>query len=113
MDVIDNGPTIVDPIGDELVENPAVRRLNFTGSTRVGRIIAQTCAQHLKPAVLELATRLLDRGGTVLQRNFTTFVVEGDPPASVMLADGRRARVARSVCVRACVCACVRACVRA
>jgi benzaldehyde dehydrogenase (NAD) len=31
-----------------------VRRVNFTGSTRVGRIIGQTCAKHLKPVILEL-----------------------------------------------------------
>jgi benzaldehyde dehydrogenase (NAD) len=31
-----------------------VRRVNFTGSTRVGRLIAMTCAKYLKPAVLEL-----------------------------------------------------------
>jgi benzaldehyde dehydrogenase (NAD) len=31
-----------------------VRRVNFTGSTPVGRIIARTCGQYLKPAVLEL-----------------------------------------------------------
>ena len=29
-----------------MIEHPAVRRVNFTGSTRVGRIIATTCAQH-------------------------------------------------------------------
>jgi acyl-CoA reductase-like NAD-dependent aldehyde dehydrogenase len=34
--------------------NPAVRRINFTGSTRVGRIIAQIAAKYLKPALLEL-----------------------------------------------------------
>jgi len=28
--------------------------VNFTGSTHVGRLIAQTCAKYLKPAVLEL-----------------------------------------------------------
>jgi benzaldehyde dehydrogenase (NAD) len=28
--------------------------VNFTGSTKVGRIIAQTCAKYLKPVVLEL-----------------------------------------------------------
>ena len=39
---------------DAIVAHPAVRRVNFTGSTRVGRLIAQTCARHLKPAVLEL-----------------------------------------------------------
>jgi len=31
-----------------------VRRINFTGSTRVGRIIAETCGRYLKPALLEL-----------------------------------------------------------
>lgn len=37
-----------------LIAHPAVRRVNFTGSTEVGRIIATHCARHLKPAVLEL-----------------------------------------------------------
>src|SRR6266487_5941342 len=32
-------------------------------------------------------------GGTILQRNFTTFVVEGDAPTIATLADGRRVRV--------------------
>jgi acyl-CoA reductase-like NAD-dependent aldehyde dehydrogenase len=31
-----------------------VRRVNFTGSTKVGRIIAQTAAKYLKPVLLEL-----------------------------------------------------------
>lgn len=46
------------------------------------------------PAVAVLAVRLEDAAGTVLHRNFTTFVVGGDAPAEVTLADGRRARVA-------------------
>ncbi|MFX7793177.1 aldehyde dehydrogenase family protein, partial [Acinetobacter baumannii] len=33
---------------------PEVRRINFTGSTAVGRIIATRAAQHLKPCLLEL-----------------------------------------------------------
>jgi benzaldehyde dehydrogenase (NAD) len=37
-----------------MVAHPAVRRVNFTGSTRVGKIIAGVCAKYLKPAVLEL-----------------------------------------------------------
>jgi acyl-CoA reductase-like NAD-dependent aldehyde dehydrogenase len=37
-----------------LIEHPQVRRVNFTGSTRVGRIVAQTAAKHLKPVLLEL-----------------------------------------------------------
>ena len=48
-----------------------------------------------EPAALVLATQLEDARGGVLQRNFTTFIVEGDPPSLATLADGRRVRVAR------------------
>ncbi|APW40879.1 salicylaldehyde dehydrogenase [Rhodoferax koreense] len=37
-----------------MVAHKAVRRVNFTGSTKVGKIIARLCAEHLKPALLEL-----------------------------------------------------------
>jgi acyl-CoA reductase-like NAD-dependent aldehyde dehydrogenase len=37
-----------------MIAHPAVRRVNFTGSTATGRIIAKLCAEHLKPVVLEL-----------------------------------------------------------
>jgi vanillin dehydrogenase len=39
---------------DELIAHPAVRRVNFAGSTRVGRIVATKCAEHLKRCLLEL-----------------------------------------------------------
>lgn len=39
---------------EAMIAHPAVRRVNFTGSTRVGRIIAQSCASHLTPVLLEL-----------------------------------------------------------
>ena len=39
---------------EALIAHPAVRRINFTGSTRVGRIIAENAARHLKPVLLEL-----------------------------------------------------------
>ena len=45
------------------------------------------------PAVLVLAVRLEDGTGTVLDRNFCTFVVPGEPPPEVGLDDGRRARL--------------------
>jgi acyl-CoA reductase-like NAD-dependent aldehyde dehydrogenase len=41
-------------IGDELVENPNVRRINFTGSTAVGRKLAEAAGRNLKRVVLEL-----------------------------------------------------------
>jgi acyl-CoA reductase-like NAD-dependent aldehyde dehydrogenase len=37
-----------------LIDHPAVRRINFTGSTAVGRIIAHRSAENLKPVLLEL-----------------------------------------------------------
>lgn len=37
-----------------LIEHAAIRRINFTGSTRIGRIIAEKAAAELKPVLLEL-----------------------------------------------------------
>ncbi len=41
-------------IAEELIGHPAVRRISFTGSTEVGRIIAEKAGHYLKRAVLEL-----------------------------------------------------------
>ena len=41
-------------IAEALIAHPAVRRVNFTGSTRVGRIIGEMAGRHLKPVLLEL-----------------------------------------------------------
>ncbi len=46
----DDAPAVV----DALIAHPATRRVNFTGSTRVGRIVALKCAEHLKRCLLEL-----------------------------------------------------------
>ncbi|KOQ96130.1 aldehyde dehydrogenase [Pluralibacter gergoviae] len=48
-DVKDAGEVV-----EALIAHPGVRRINFTGSTGVGKIIAQTCGRYLKPVVLEL-----------------------------------------------------------
>lgn len=37
-----------------LIANPHVKKINFTGSTPVGRIVAKMAGEHLKPVVLEL-----------------------------------------------------------
>ena len=42
------------PVGDELLENPAVRKLTFTGSTEVGKLLARGAADQLKRISLEL-----------------------------------------------------------
>ncbi|MGU7773802.1 aldehyde dehydrogenase [Burkholderia sp. MR1-5-21] len=49
-----NAPADAAAVVEAMIAHPAVRRVNFTGSTRVGRIIASVCAAHLKPVVLEL-----------------------------------------------------------
>lgn len=54
VNYITNAPADAGAVVEAMVSHPAVRRVNFTGSTRVGRIIAMTCAKYLKPAVLEL-----------------------------------------------------------
>ncbi len=54
LNVVPHAPGAAAPIGDELVSHPAVRRLNFTGSTGVGRKLAEAAGRHLKRVVLEL-----------------------------------------------------------
>jgi acyl-CoA reductase-like NAD-dependent aldehyde dehydrogenase len=54
VNVICNAPEDAPSIVARLIANPAVRRVNFTGSTHVGRIIGELSARHLKPALLEL-----------------------------------------------------------
>ena len=41
-------------IGDELASNPLVRKLSFTGSTEIGKILLQKCAGTVKKVSMEL-----------------------------------------------------------
>ena len=43
-----------DPIGDEFVENPAVAKVTFTGSTEIGTMLAARAAASMKRVSLEL-----------------------------------------------------------
>jgi acyl-CoA reductase-like NAD-dependent aldehyde dehydrogenase len=52
--IVTNAPADAAEIVGALIDHPAVRRINFTGSTHVGRIIARRAADHLKPCLLEL-----------------------------------------------------------
>ncbi|ENR65945.1 hypothetical protein C028_00335 [Brucella abortus 63/168] len=52
--VISNAPDDALEIVAAFIAHPAIRRINFTGSTQVGRIIARQAAGHLKPVLLEL-----------------------------------------------------------
>ncbi|WP_279098937.1 aldehyde dehydrogenase [Bartonella apis] len=54
VNYVTNAPDEAAIFVEKLVCAPDVRRVNFTGSTKVGRIIASHCARSLKPCVLEL-----------------------------------------------------------
>ncbi|WP_248796465.1 aldehyde dehydrogenase [Pseudomonas sp. MWU13-2105] len=54
LNFITNAPQDAEAVVEAMIAHPAVRRINFTGSTRVGKLIAETCARYLKPSVLEL-----------------------------------------------------------
>ena len=41
-------------VGEELTANPTVRKLSFTGSTEVGKLLMRQCADTVKKLSLEL-----------------------------------------------------------
>ncbi|EUB98212.1 Salicylaldehyde dehydrogenase [Rhizobium sp. CF080] len=54
VNVVTNAPEDAAEVVNALIDHPAVRRINFTGSTGVGKMIARRAAEHLKPVLLEL-----------------------------------------------------------
>ncbi len=54
VNLITNAPEAAADVVDELIAHPLTRRINFTGSSRVGRIIAEKAGRHLKRVLLEL-----------------------------------------------------------
>ena len=54
LNLVTNGPGTSREIGDEFIENSKVRRINLTGSTAVGRELAEKAGRHLKRVALEL-----------------------------------------------------------
>lgn len=54
VNLITNAPQDAAEVVGAMIDHPAVRRVNFTGSTAVGKVIAKRCAENLKPVLLEL-----------------------------------------------------------
>ncbi|MBY5360992.1 aldehyde dehydrogenase [Rhizobium leguminosarum] len=84
INVITNAPEDAPEIVTALIAHPAVKRVNFTGSTKVGKIIAETCGRHLKPALLELGGKAplvilddADIDGAVNAATFGAFMHQG------------------------------------
>ncbi len=77
LNYITNAPADAGAVVEAMVAHPAVRRINFTGSTRVGKLIAMTCAKYLKPVVLELGGKaplvVLDDADLTAAVNGATF----------------------------------------
>jgi acyl-CoA reductase-like NAD-dependent aldehyde dehydrogenase len=54
VNLVTHAPEHAAEVVGALIDHPAVRRINFAGSTAVGRIVARRAAEHLKPVLLEL-----------------------------------------------------------
>jgi acyl-CoA reductase-like NAD-dependent aldehyde dehydrogenase len=54
LNIVTHAPGEAGPIGEEFAENPAVRVINFTGSTKTGRKIAEAAGRNLTRVLLEL-----------------------------------------------------------
>jgi len=78
------------PIGEELTANPMVRKLSFTGSTQVGRLLMRQCADTVKKLSLEL-------GGNA------PFIVFNDADLDAAVAGAMQSKYRNSG--QTCVCA--------
>ena len=86
VNVVTNAPADAATVVEKMIAHPAVRRVNFTGSTRVGRVIAEVSARHLKPVLLELGGKApflvlddADIGEAVKAAAFGAFMTKPKP----------------------------------
>lgn len=84
INVISHAAEDAPEVVQALIAHPEVRRVNFTGSTRVGKIIAAEAAKHLKPVLLELGGKAplvilddADLDGAVNAAAFGAFMNQG------------------------------------
>jgi vanillin dehydrogenase len=84
VNVVSNAPEDAGKVVETLISHPAVRRVSFTGSTRVGRLVAETAARYLKPILLELGGKAplvvlddADLDAAVAAAAFGAFVNQG------------------------------------
>ncbi|KFZ03079.1 hypothetical protein V502_11257 [Pseudogymnoascus sp. VKM F-4520 (FW-2644)] len=54
LNILSCRPQDAPAVVNTMIEHPAVRKINFTGSTATGRKIARTCGENLKPCLMEL-----------------------------------------------------------
>jgi vanillin dehydrogenase len=84
LNVITNALPDAAEVVDELISHPKTRRISFTGSTKIGRLIAESAGRHLKRVVLELGGKAplvvlgdADVDAAVSAANFGAFMNQG------------------------------------
>jgi acyl-CoA reductase-like NAD-dependent aldehyde dehydrogenase len=85
INLISNAPEDAAAVVEALVSHPSTARVNFTGSTKVGRIIAEVAGRHLKRTVLELGGKApllvladADLDKAAAAANFGAFMNQGE-----------------------------------
>lgn len=84
VNVVTNSPEDAAEVVGALIDAPQVKRINFTGSTAIGKVIAKRAAEHLKPCLLELGGKAplivledADLDETVKAAAFGAFMNQG------------------------------------
>ncbi|MGB7390665.1 aldehyde dehydrogenase [Marinomonas sp.] len=84
LNILSNAPEDAPEIVKALIEHPLVKHINFTGSTKIGRIVGRLAAENLKPALLELGGKAplivlhdADIDGAVNAALFGAFMNQG------------------------------------
>jgi benzaldehyde dehydrogenase (NAD) len=84
INYLTNDPKDAAEVVEALIAHPGTRRINFTGSTKVGRIIAEKCGANLKRCLLELGGKApmivmadADINEAVNAANFGSFFHQG------------------------------------
>jgi acyl-CoA reductase-like NAD-dependent aldehyde dehydrogenase len=84
LNVMTNAPEDAPAVVEALIAHPAVKHVNFTGSSAVGRIIGRLAGEHLKPTLLELGGKAplivlddADLDGAVNAAIFGAFMNQG------------------------------------
>jgi len=85
INLISNAPEDAALVVKALISHPSTARVNFTGSTKVGRAIAEVAGRHLKRVVLELGGKApmlvladADLDKAAAAANFAAFMNQGE-----------------------------------
>jgi acyl-CoA reductase-like NAD-dependent aldehyde dehydrogenase len=54
LNLLAHKPADAAAVTKHLIESPIIKKVNFTGSTAVGKIIGELCGRNIKPVLLEL-----------------------------------------------------------